>query len=97
MISVTADENRRNRSFLPQMSSFHCQYFQTMTKRMVETDRDAEQANNWKFAAIVIDRLCLYLFTVFLIASTCGTLLSAPNSSDADNYNITAQGAFPIK
>ncbi|VDD96569.1 unnamed protein product [Enterobius vermicularis] len=69
----------------------------TMTKRMVETDRDAEQANNWKFAAIVIDRLCLYLFTVFLIASTCGTLLSAPNSSDADNYNITAQGAFPIK
>lgn len=69
----------------------------TMTKRMIETDRDAEQANNWKFAAIVIDRLCLYLFTVFLIASTCGTLLSAPNGSDADNYNITASGAFPIK
>lgn len=66
-----------------------------MTKRMIETDRDAEQANNWKFAAIVIDRLCLYLFTVFLIASTCGTLLSAPNNSDADNYNITANGAFP--
>ena len=65
-----------------------------MTKRTIETDRDGEQANNWKFAAIVVDRLCLYLFSVVLIASTCGTLLSAPNSSDSDRYDFTPDGAF---
>ncbi|CAJ0591854.1 unnamed protein product [Cylicocyclus nassatus] len=49
-----------------------------VTKRMVEADREEEAANNWKFAAMVVDRLCLYLFTVFILASTVGIFSSAP-------------------
>ncbi|VDK83035.1 unnamed protein product [Cylicostephanus goldi] len=45
---------------------------------MVEADREEEAANNWKFAAMVVDRLCLYLFTVFILASTVGIFSSAP-------------------
>ncbi|CAD6190043.1 unnamed protein product [Caenorhabditis auriculariae] len=49
-----------------------------MTKRMIENDREEQAANNWKFAAMVVDRLCLYVFTVFIIASTVGIFWSAP-------------------
>ncbi|VDM44521.1 unnamed protein product [Toxocara canis] len=54
------------------------QELKTITKRMIEADREGTQSNNWKFAAMVVDRLCLYIFTVFIVASSCGILLSAP-------------------
>lgn len=53
-------------------------FFQMITKRMMDAEKDDVKANNWKFAAIVVDRLCLYIFTIFIIASSCGILLSAP-------------------
>ncbi|GMR60177.1 hypothetical protein PMAYCL1PPCAC_30372 [Pristionchus mayeri] len=49
-----------------------------VTKRMVESDREETAANNWKFAAMVVDRLCLYVFTLFIVASTIGIFWSAP-------------------
>uniref|UniRef100_A0A1I7XKZ5 Neur_chan_LBD domain-containing protein n=1 Tax=Heterorhabditis bacteriophora TaxID=37862 RepID=A0A1I7XKZ5_HETBA len=49
-----------------------------ITKRMVESDREEQASNNWKFAAMVVDRLCLYVFTVFIVASTIGIFWSAP-------------------
>ncbi|KAK6052861.1 hypothetical protein COOONC_09634 [Cooperia oncophora] len=49
-----------------------------VTKRMMETDREEQAANNWKFAAMVVDRLCLYVFTMFILASTVGIFSSAP-------------------
>ncbi|VDM65872.1 unnamed protein product [Strongylus vulgaris] len=51
---------------------------QVVTKRMVEADREEQASNNWKFAAMVVDRLCLYIFTMFLLASTVGIFSSAP-------------------
>uniref|UniRef100_A0A915Q3K1 Neurotransmitter-gated ion-channel transmembrane domain-containing protein n=1 Tax=Setaria digitata TaxID=48799 RepID=A0A915Q3K1_9BILA len=54
------------------------QELKVITKRMMDAEKDDAKANNWKFAAIVVDRLCLYVFTVFIIASSCGILLSAP-------------------
>ena len=47
-------------------------------KRRKEDDFE-EQCNDWKFAALVIDRLCLWVFTAFTIVSTCGILFSAPH------------------
>jgi len=38
-----------------------------------------EECNDWKFAAMVIDRMCLVMFTVFTVVSTCAILFSAPN------------------
>lgn len=49
-----------------------------VTKRMVDTDREEQASNNWKFAAMVVDRLCLYVFTLFILASTVGIFSSAP-------------------
>ena len=54
------------------------QRFQVITKRMVENDREEQGSQSWKFAAMVVDRLCLYIFTVFIFASTIGIFWSAP-------------------
>ncbi|KAK0408437.1 hypothetical protein QR680_003957 [Steinernema hermaphroditum] len=54
------------------------QELKSITKRMIEAEREGDQSNNWKFAAMVVDRLCLYVFTVFIVASVLGILLSAP-------------------
>nr|CDJ94011.1 Neurotransmitter-gated ion-channel ligand-binding and Neurotransmitter-gated ion-channel transmembrane region domain containing protein [Haemonchus contortus] len=54
------------------------QELKVVTKRMMETDREGQASNNWKFAAMVVDRLCLYVFTMFILASTIGIFSSAP-------------------
>ncbi|XP_054071354.1 CHRNA7-FAM7A fusion protein isoform X2 [Rissa tridactyla] len=48
-------------------------------------DQDEEEAicNEWKFAASVVDRLCLMAFSVFTIICTIGILMSAPNFVEA--------------
>ena len=42
-------------------------------------DEFEDQCNDWKFAAMVIDRLCLWMFTIFTIVSTFAILFSAPH------------------
>lgn len=42
-------------------------------------DDDSGVAKDWKYAAMVIDRLCLIIFTFFTIAATIAVLLSAPH------------------
>lgn len=32
-----------------------------------------------RFAALVVDRLCIYVFSIFIVGGTCGILLSAPH------------------
>ncbi|GMT07316.1 hypothetical protein PENTCL1PPCAC_29490, partial [Pristionchus entomophagus] len=48
----------------------------TMRKRMEEDERDEQAANDWKFAAMVVDRMCLITFTIFIVVSTCGIMFS---------------------
>ncbi|KJH40863.1 hypothetical protein DICVIV_13174 [Dictyocaulus viviparus] len=50
-----------------------------MRKRMEEDERDEQAENDWKFAAIVVDRLCLFIFTIFIVVSTCGIMFSSPH------------------
>lgn len=45
---------------------------------MMEEEREESQATNWKFAAMVVDRLCLYVFTIFIIATIVGVMMAAP-------------------
>lgn len=42
-------------------------------------DEGAYVSRDWKFAAMVVDRLCLYIFTLFTIGATLAVLLSAPH------------------
>ena len=50
-----------------------------MTEKMQRDEYFQDQCNDWKFAAMVIDRLCLWMFTIFTIVSTFAILFSAPN------------------
>lgn len=50
-----------------------------ITNRMRREDELAEIVSEWKFAAMVIDRLCLIVFTAFTVVSTIVCLSSAPH------------------
>ncbi|XP_071369847.1 neuronal acetylcholine receptor subunit alpha-7-like, partial [Centroberyx affinis] len=46
-------------------------------------DEEETVCSEWKFAAAVIDRLCLMAFSIFTILCTIGILMSAPNFVEA--------------
>ncbi|XP_068211467.1 neuronal acetylcholine receptor subunit alpha-7-like isoform X6 [Palaemon carinicauda] len=50
-----------------------------ITDKMRKDDDEEEVANDWKFAAMVVDRLCLIVFTLFTVTATIAVLLSAPH------------------
>ncbi|KAL1492785.1 hypothetical protein ABEB36_010978 [Hypothenemus hampei] len=52
---------------------------QFITNRMKKADEEAEVISDWKFAAMVVDRFCLIIFTLFTIVATVAVLLSAPH------------------
>ncbi|XP_045482650.1 neuronal acetylcholine receptor subunit alpha-7 isoform X3 [Harmonia axyridis] len=52
---------------------------QFITNRMKKSDEEAEVISDWKFAAMVVDRFCLIIFTMFTIIATVFVLLSAPH------------------
>lgn len=54
-----------------------------ITRRLRNRDEDANMCNEWKFAAAVIDRMCLMAFSFFTILCTFGILMSAPNFVEA--------------
>ena len=52
---------------------------QFLVERVREQDRQLSIAEQWQFAAAVIDRLCLVGFSVFNIICTIAILMAAPN------------------
>ncbi|KAF7393916.1 hypothetical protein HZH68_010735 [Vespula germanica] len=52
---------------------------QFITSRMRKADENDEVINDWKFAAMVVDRLCLIIFTLFTVLATVVILSSAPH------------------
>jgi len=52
---------------------------QYLTEKMRAEDIKADLCSDWKFAAMVIDRLCLWVFTVFTIVSTFAIMFSPPD------------------
>lgn len=48
-----------------------------LTDETIRDKEHCEESNDWKFAAMVLDRLCFILFTVSVILFTSLTLLSA--------------------
>ncbi|KAM6950845.1 neuronal acetylcholine receptor subunit alpha-7a [Lycodopsis pacificus] len=54
-----------------------------IAKHFRDQDVDKSVCNEWKFAASVIDRLCLMAFSLFTILCTIGILMSAPNFVEA--------------
>lgn len=50
-----------------------------ITDKLRKDEEDEEITNDWKFAAMVVDRMCLYIFTFFTVAATIAVLMSAPH------------------
>ena len=50
-----------------------------ITNRMKLQEEENEICSDWKFAAMVIDRFCLIIFTAFTITTTFAVLFSAPH------------------
>ncbi|XP_040566895.1 neuronal acetylcholine receptor subunit alpha-7 isoform X6 [Lepeophtheirus salmonis] len=50
-----------------------------ITDKIREDEDTAAIENDWKFAAMVLDRLCLITFTMFTIIATVAVLFSAPH------------------
>ncbi|XP_071034733.1 acetylcholine receptor subunit alpha-type acr-16-like isoform X4 [Parasteatoda tepidariorum] len=50
-----------------------------ITKRMRDDDDTQDIISEWKFAGMVVDRLCFIIFTAFTIISSGVCLLSAPH------------------
>ncbi|XP_012278141.1 CHRNA7-FAM7A fusion protein isoform X2 [Orussus abietinus] len=50
-----------------------------ITDKLKSDDIQTGVTNDWKFAAMVIDRMCLIIFTLFTIIATISVLFSAPH------------------
>lgn len=50
-----------------------------ITDQLKSEELNTKVTNDWKFAAMVIDRMCLIIFTLFTIIATITVLLSAPH------------------
>lgn len=50
-----------------------------ITDQLRKEDETADVTKDWKFAAMVVDRLCLIIFTLFTIIATLAVLCSAPH------------------
>ena len=58
-----------------------------MTQKLREDESDEEKSLNWKFAAMVIDRLCMVFFTVTFLISTMLVLFTSENFFKSSNPN----------
>ena len=50
-----------------------------ITDKIREDDDNGSVENDWRFAAMVIDRLCLIAYTIFTILATVAVLHTAPH------------------
>ena len=50
-----------------------------ITDKIKDDEESASIEADWKFAAMVLDRLCLVFFTVFTIVATLAVLAAAPH------------------
>ncbi|XP_034437322.1 neuronal acetylcholine receptor subunit alpha-7a [Hippoglossus hippoglossus] len=60
-----------------------------IAKRFHDQDENELVCNEWKFAAAVIDRLCLMAFSIVTILCTIGILMSAPNFVEAISKDLS--------
>ncbi|CAH1773152.1 unnamed protein product [Owenia fusiformis] len=51
----------------------------SITNKIKEDNESGEEINDWKFAAMVIDRMCLWVFLTFTLASTLAVFFSIPH------------------
>lgn len=73
---------------LPEISRI-LEEVQYIARRFRDQDEGEAICSEWKFAAAVVDRLCLVAFSLFSIICTFTILMSAPNFIEAVSKDFT--------
>ncbi|XP_045599542.1 acetylcholine receptor subunit beta-like 2 [Procambarus clarkii] len=55
---------------------------QFIAQHIKDADRDNEVIQDWKYVAMVLDRLFLWVFTIACVVGTCGIIFQAPSLYD---------------
>ncbi|CAB3407732.1 unnamed protein product [Caenorhabditis bovis] len=71
-------ENNGQEAHILLLHSVHRELRKVVAFYMKE-DRDERIQSDWRFAAMVVDRACLLIFTVFIVVSILSIILSAPH------------------
>lgn len=76
---ISFDETKKKTVDIIKKISFDESIKKKKILQLRSEDEKSEITKEWKFAAMVVDRLCLIIFTLFTIISTVAVLFSAPN------------------
>ena len=66
-------------SGVPRELSLILKEIKVITDKIRDDEESAAIEGDWKFAAMVLDRLCLITFTLFTIIATLAVLAAAPH------------------
>ena len=72
---LESDERSRSNTLLSNILD----ELRELTGKVERDEAKQDKINDWRFAAMVVDRLCLCAFTIFTVVSTFTILLSAPS------------------
>jgi len=76
--TTPADLDQDERSRSNRLLSSILEELRQLTGKVERDEMKQDEVNDWRFAAMVVDRLCLIAFTTFTVVSTFTILLSAP-------------------
>ena len=74
-----AEENTASQHPLQRELNLILKEIKVITEKLKSDDESGEIEADWKFAAMVLDRLCLVFFTAFTIIATLAVLAAAPH------------------
>jgi len=77
-ISTAADLDQDDRSRSNRLLFSILAELRQLTGKVERDEAKQEEVNDWRFAAMVVDRVCLIAFTTFTVVSTFTILLSSP-------------------
>lgn len=77
--SPAASESRSVCNYSARELQLILQEVRYITDFMRKQQEDQEVINDWKYAAMVVDRFCLIVFTFFTLVATIAVLYSAPH------------------
>lgn len=76
---ASASESRSVCNYSARELQLILQEVRYITDYMRKQQDDQEVINDWKYAAMVVDRFCLIVFTFFTLVATVAVLYSAPH------------------
>lgn len=78
-MSTIEDDELLNNNNKPNGLSQILRELQVITRKIKIDQEEEDKSLDWKFAAMVIDRLCMVFFSFATLISTAGILLTAKN------------------